>query len=310
MAIERPQVGPGSERKPSGVVQPEQIPRILMPYPQWVCWRYVDRGEGRKPDKQPVNPRTLANAGVHWANTWGTFDVACTTYLRHIHDGVSGIGFVLTPEDPYVAVDIDDCVQENEIEARALQIIDELKSYTEISPSGHGIRILVVSPEFQDNVRKHAIEVYSHSRYVTITGHHVAGTPPEIAVASSDVIASLLPPPEQATKQPTQTSRPDQYVISDMELWERIFTHDKYGQQHLQRFYGETSLDRDDHSFTMIRLLNCLARWTQCDLVKMRSMMLMSPLANDKWFEKRGAGDWLDLQIADAIAYAQGGSRQ
>ena len=87
-----------------------------MPYPQWVCWRYVDRGEGRKPDKQPVNPRNLANAGVHWANTWTTFDVAYAAYLRHVKEGINGIGFVLTPDDPYVAVDIDGCVQEKEIE--------------------------------------------------------------------------------------------------------------------------------------------------------------------------------------------------
>jgi hypothetical protein len=39
--------------------------------------------EGKKPDKQPVNPRTLANAGVHWANTWTSFDEAYATYLRH-----------------------------------------------------------------------------------------------------------------------------------------------------------------------------------------------------------------------------------
>ena len=49
--------------------------------------------------------------------------------------------------------------------------------------------------------------------------------------------------------------------------------------------------------FTVIRLLNCLARWTQCDPTRMRRMMLLSPLANDKWFEKRGGGDWLDYQI-------------
>jgi len=57
---------------------------------------------------------------------------------------------------------------------------------------------------------------------------------------------------------------------------------------------------------TVIRLLNSLARWTHGDANKMRSMMLMSPLANDKWLEKRGKGDWLDYQITDAIAYVSG----
>lgn len=62
-------------------------------------------------------------------------------------------------------------------------------------------------------------------------------------------------------------------------------------------------------SFTGIRLLNCLAHWTHCDVAGMRTMMLLSPFANPKWFECRDGGDWLEHQIADAIAYI-GGKRQ
>lgn len=278
-----------------------------MSYPQWVCWRYVDRGEGRKPDKQPVNPRTLANAGVHWANTWTDFEEAYATYLCHCDQHIHGIGFVLTLSDPYVAVDLDACIHDEEVENNAAQIITKLGSYTEVSPSGQGIRILLACSEFHDNARREAIEVYSHSRYVTITGHRVAGTPPTISVILPDVIASLLSPmPKQGSSVQTHASRPEAFLGSDMELWDRIFTQDKYGHHHLRRFQGDTSFDRGDHSFTVIRLLNCLARWTHCDPGRMRSMMLLSPLANDKWFEKRGAGDWLDHQIADAISYISG----
>lgn len=88
-----------------------------------------------------------------------------------------------------------------------------------------------------------------------------------------------------------------------MQLWTRIFEHDRYGAQHSQRFNGDMSLDGNDHSLTVLRLLNTLARWTQGDAARMRSMMLRSPLVNDKWFSKRGDADWLDRQIADAIRY-------
>ena len=291
------------------MIQKEHIPGELFGYTQWVCWRYVERGKGRKPDKQPVNPRTLANAGVHWVNTWAGFDEAYASYLRNQSRDIHGVGFVLTPNDPYVAVDLDGSVHEEGIEDTAAQIIAELGSYTEISPSGRGLRILLACPEFHDNARRPAIEVYSHSRYVTITGHHVAGTPPTISSASPELLASLLPPsPEPAS--PAQPSKPPEYHVGDAELWERIFTHDKYGPQHLRRFQGDTSLDRSDHSLTVIRLLNCLARWTQGDPGRMRAMILLSPLANDKWFEKRGAGDWLDHQIADAIAYVSARGRR
>jgi primase-polymerase (primpol)-like protein len=305
MRIEQPLhcVDPGKEHEILGI-QTGHIPQELKTYTQWVCWRYMDRGEGRKPDKQPVNPRSLANAGVHWTNTWTAFEIAYATYLQYRSTGIYGIGFVLTPTDPYVAIDLDSCVQEDEIESKAGQVIHDLGSYTELSPSGHGIHILVACPEFQDNVRRQDIEVYSHSRYVTFTGHHIAGTPREISVVSPDLITSLLPAaPEQVFASSTQAAKPVAYPASDMELWERIFAHDKYGRDHLRRFQGDSSLDRNDHSFTIIRLLNCLARWTQCDPSRMRTMILMSPLANDKWLEKRGAGNWLDYQIADALVY-------
>lgn len=38
-------------------------------------------------------------------------------------------------------------------------------------------------------------------------------------------------------------------------------------------------------------------------------MMLLSPLANEKWLQKRGQVDWLDYQIADAIRFT-GGNRK
>jgi putative DNA primase/helicase len=232
--------------------------------------------------------------------------VAYTTYLAHRSGGLDGIGFVLTPTDPYVAVDIDSCIKGAEIESRAAQIVEELRSYTEVSPSGRGIRILLASPDFQTNARTAETEVYSHSRYVTVTGHHVVGTPADISTASADAIATRVPtPPKHVNTSLAPVSRIEPYPVGDMELWERIFAHDKYGREHLQRFQGDTSLDHSDHSFTVIRLLNCLARWTECDPAKMRSMMLMSPLANEKWFERRGQSDWLNYQIANAIDYVR-----
>jgi putative DNA primase/helicase len=83
---------------------------------------------------------------------------------------------------------------------------------------------------------------------------------------------------------------------------EYIFQRDKFGTQFRERFLG--SLDNGDHSLTCIRILNTLAYFTNGDAARMRALMLLSPLARDKWFSKRGKnGDWLDLMIADAIDY-------
>jgi putative DNA primase/helicase len=265
-------------------------------YPQWVCWRYVDRGPNKKPDKQPVNPSNLHNAGVTWANSWSTFEQAVKTHLAYYQRGIQGIGFVLTPEDPFVGIDLDSCVANGEIAPEAQNVISHLGSYAETSPSGTGLRVLVACTEFSRNARTAQVEVYSHRRFLTMTGHHLPGTPATISEVAAQDIQALLPDKE---KQESRVAPPTKSAA----LWQHIFAHDHYGAQHLRRFYGDTSFDRNDLSFTVIRLLNCLARWTQGDAAKMREMMLLSPLAEEKWFSKRGKGDWLDHQIADAIAF-------
>ena len=290
------------------VVVKSAIPVELQEYLQWVCWRYVDRGPGRKPDKRPINPHNLHNAGVQWPNSWATFEEAYAMYQLHMGAGLNGIGFVLTARDPFVGIDIDHCIEADRIQHAAQDIIRQLGSYTEVSPSGAGLRILVASRGFAGNMRRQGLEIYSHSRFVTLTGHHVAGTPSSITAIAAEQLAALLPAvpksvPPAAAPQPEA----DVAAMSGVDLWERIFQYDRFGHQHRQRFGGDTSLDGNDHSLSVIRLVNCLARWTGGDAARMRALMLMSPLANEKWYTKRGQRDWLDLQIADAIAFVSHG---
>jgi hypothetical protein len=141
---------------------------------------------------------------------------------------------------------------------------------------------------------------------LTLTGQHVAGTPSEVAFVDTSRLEILRP--QKPPVQMTGIARPDKpFEGTDTQLWERIFRFDQYGAEHRMRFGGITALDREDHSLTVIRLLNALARWTSGDASRMRAMMLMSPLANEKWFSKRGNGDWLDYQIANAIEYVKRG---
>ena len=129
-------------------VQPERIPGELRAYPQWVCWRYVPQRGSGKPAKQPVNPHTLHSAGVHWANTWASFDDAYAAYDAHRALGIDGIGFVLTRDDPFVGLDLDQCMMESELDTAAQTVVENMASYTEVSPSGTGLRILVACSGF------------------------------------------------------------------------------------------------------------------------------------------------------------------
>lgn len=296
--------------RPERIIPAEVIPAALKQLPQWVCWRYVDRGPDKKPDKRPVNPHTLRNASVTWPTTWSNFPHTYTVYLmlraRRAPNGINGIGFVLTPDDPFVGLDLDHCLEDGVVLPWAQAILEQVPSYTEISPSGMGLRILVNAPDFIQNRRRGTLEIYSHARFLTLTGNHLAGTPGEVLAIDAARLATLIPIEtydEPVHRAPTR--HPPASSVGHDVLWERIFTHDRFGEQHRQRFLGDTSLDGGDHSLTVIRLLNTLARWTGGDAAQMRALMERSPLANPKWWSKRGSMDWLDRQIADAIGHVR-----
>ena len=115
------------------------IPRELTGRAQWVTWRYETR-EG-KPTKVPHDPKTGRRASVTNPATWSTFSAAVAAYDRDTYDGV---GYVLTADDPFVGVDIDHCIgDDGQLDPAAAYHVEGLDSYTEITPSGRGLRIFI-----------------------------------------------------------------------------------------------------------------------------------------------------------------------
>lgn len=143
-----------------------RIPEEMRKYPQWVCWRYEDR-QGMKPTKVPYNPRTGKMSSVTDPNTWVTYDeaVAAATAAGTSYDG---IGFVLTELDPYVIIDLDKPTSQVEIDLQ-MQIFNEMDSYSERSPSGEGLHIIVKAQVAQGR-RRSNVEIYHKERYMTMTG--------------------------------------------------------------------------------------------------------------------------------------------
>lgn len=132
-------------------------------YRQWVCWRLVDRG-GEKPTKIPFNPATGAMASVTDPHTWATFDEAVAAAPSY-----NGIGFVLTKADPYTFIDLDDTAGNQANLDRQLRIFKEFDSYSERSPSGTGLHI-IVRGHVPNGRRRASVELYSTERYMTMTG--------------------------------------------------------------------------------------------------------------------------------------------
>src|SRR5688572_14723309 len=92
-------------------------------YEQWVCWKHGARRTNCKREKVPFNPLTGEIGNPHDPSMWGSYGDAVVGELVH---GCDGIGFVLTDDDPFCAIDIDDCIDPatGEIDEAAQPIVN------------------------------------------------------------------------------------------------------------------------------------------------------------------------------------------
>lgn len=158
----------------------DAIPSEMKAYRQWITWREehvseVVNGETVwKKTKMPYNPLTARKASVTMPDNWVTFDEALEVFQQGHY---SGIGFVLTADDPYVFIDFDKpkdfLSREDQLEIlnRQQKIYDSFDSYSEVSPSGAGLHIICKAPNLESGRRRGSIELYSSNRYMTMTGN-------------------------------------------------------------------------------------------------------------------------------------------
>ena len=145
------------------------IPEELTRLDRWVVWQYEERnGKLTKPPYVPA-PGKKRHALVNVPSTWGTFEEAKNTKES---GGFDGIGFVLG--QGIFGIDFDHATDEMVKEALFLG------SYTEWSPSGHGVHVIGRSGLVLKGRKKGSVELYMQGRYFTVTGSVVAGSPPGI----------------------------------------------------------------------------------------------------------------------------------
>ena len=140
------------------------VPEELQQLNQWTCWNYQDTESG-KPTKIPINPVTKKWAKKNDPTTWCSFVDAVAHSITY-----DGIGFMVNHDDPYIFVDFDE-THDPAMMANQRFYFEQLNSYSERSPSGKGLHILVRG-KLESGRNKSSsigIEVYPYS-FMTVTG--------------------------------------------------------------------------------------------------------------------------------------------
>lgn len=101
--------------------------------PQWVIWRLIWRaGRWTKPPFRCDDPHRFASSAD--PGSWCSYEAAVAAAAAG-----DGITYVLRPEDPFAAVDIDDVRDPvtGTVETWAQRLLDQAShTYLEVSPSG------------------------------------------------------------------------------------------------------------------------------------------------------------------------------
>ncbi len=278
-------------------VKQRNIPKDLKALNQWMCWKGVYIPNREKWTKVPFNPITGKNASSTDPTTWTDFKTAYLAYKKNM-DQYDGIGFVLTKDDPYAGWDLDDC---RDVEAKkptrwADEIITALNSYSEISPSGTGYRILVKAGLPPKGRKKGKIEVYQDGRYLTITGHRLSDRSKNIENRQEETTA--LHQKYFATKNTSEIKQtsPKTAHLDEQALLKKAFGS-KNGDKIQRLFNGDYQSAYPSPSEADQALCNYLAFWLNGDPERIDRVFRNSGLFRKKWDERH---------YSDGRTYGQG----
>jgi primase-polymerase (primpol)-like protein len=281
-------------------INPPAIPAEMRKRRQWVCYFEQPQANG-KSKKVPLDPKTGRFADPTNHLTWSTYHQARSFHLMFLSPGCGGLGFVFTREDPYVGVDLDNCrdPETGQIDAWALEVVQCLDSYTEVSPSGTGLHIFVRGVLPPGSRKRGNIEMYDRNRYFTITGIVLPGMSQiiqsrqgELEVLHACYLGQGISD-SKASGQQSNTTQPKQQITlqelqqaeltpADREMFRRLLSG-QHGQQYRllalgawrrAGYYSQSEAD--------LAMLNLLARLTDGSVLRMSAIFRASGLMREK----------------------------
>jgi predicted P-loop ATPase len=277
------------------------LPGALTMYKSWVVWKEGPPGApGKKNKKLPLDPLTLD--GKDWNNPNGSHWVNRATAVQVFekNPALKGIGFVFSngkTGDPYTFFDLDRVIVKGKLLPWATEFVSMVISYTEISATGTGIKIIIrakvgerrKSFEFTDSKGKvHEIEVYDCNKFFAATGNRLEGTPESIS-GGQELLDTLHPPSEEKeeTGPPIDRSA-DEYAadvdaIPDDKLLGKILAS-KQKTKFKSLWEGSTA-GYPGYFTASGALCSILAFWTRANPERIDKLYRQSGLFEKNWWE-------------------------
>jgi putative DNA primase/helicase len=288
----------------------QAIPACLRERAQWVVWRYVERGG--KPTKCPLDAKSGAMADSTKATTWSSFEQAIEVFETDQRN--EGIGFVFAADDPYCGIDLDDCVNPStgELKPWGQEFIELLDSYSEISPSGTGVKVFIEGIKPGERCRRGyhdgEVELYDRARFFTVTGqvlpggnHDVAARQAELEVLYSRVFGSAHDDVGIGAGQLDLTAPA---ALEDDQILE-IANRSRSGAKFQELWSGTWQSSFPSQSEADSSLMFMLAFYTK-DPSQLDRLFRRCHLMRDKWDQKHGATTYGQMTIGKAIAKVAG----
>lgn len=254
----------------------ENLPKELKENALFCLWKYEMRN-GRK-TKVPYQTNGKRADSSNKA-CFSDFDTVAN--LTQSYDGI-GMGMF----QPFVAVDIDHCVDGGKLSDMATDIVETLNSYTEYSPSESGVRIVAKADtlsydkvKYYINNQKIGLEVYvagMTNKFVTLTGNTICEAP--IAERTNEIMAIL----DKYMQKPVVALNPKKIVgsyLSDESIIEKS-AKSKQGEKFSALWNGEFETS---HSEADQALCAVLAFWCGGNTEQMDRLFRKSKLYREKW---------------------------
>lgn len=270
----------------------EQFPQALKESRRWVCFDAA---------KTPINPATGKNAMPNEPATWGTLAAAQVAVSRF---GLRGVGVLLG--DGLCGIDIDHCRDPDTgtLSDMAREIIDQMQTYTESSPSGTGVHLLFTGKKPAGACRKSSIglEMYDGGRYFTVTGNALNSFSIEERSAECAAVHAKYLAKPKASQVSAPAAIRQKVDCSDEELL-RTACAARDGERFAALYAGSWQGYYNSHSEADLSFCNLLAFWFGADVERMDRIFRSSGLMRPKWDERRGAktyGRWtLERAVSD-----------